>query len=122
MANAPTSFRDEAAVAARTAEVPDADWDGGMNLAGSCSEGIGIATDVSGLTGESQGWTLLDQDGDTRTPQVGQHVGGNGLGGVYPASGGVAGKGVEGIEIVTPDASGDGTGAVVGEATLASLA
>lgn len=124
MANSPTFYRDAAAVAARSPESVDGavDWNGGMNLAGSCAEGVGIATDVPNLTGDPASWTLLDQDGAARTPQVSQHIGGTGLGGTYPSSGGVEGKGTTPIDVGTPSATGDGTATIDGDATLATLA
>ena len=122
MANAPTYFVDDTAVSARSAEVPGANFADGCNAAGSCSEGIGIGTDVTGLD-EAEQWTLLDQDGDPRTPQVGQYIGGTGLSGTYPSSGGTDGKGTVGIDVADTAAL-DGTGTVssAGEATLADLA
>ena len=81
----PAVFEDTIARATRTTEVADADWDNGMNY-GSCNPGIGIALGGEiNLTGESNGWTLLDQGlspdytAAARTPQDGQSIGGVGL-------------------------------------------
>lgn len=122
MANSPTYFIDGTATTARALDVPDADWMGGCNLAGSCAMGVGIATDVANLTGDPTGWTLLDQDGDPRTPQGSQHIGGTGLGGTYPSSGGSVGKGTVAIIVGTPSVTGDGTASNDGEASLTDLA
>jgi hypothetical protein len=79
MANTPTTFRNSTAIAARTPEVPAASWTTGCNN-GLNSCGIGIATDVDDLDESLPSWTLLDQFGDARTPQISQLIGGNGLG------------------------------------------
>jgi len=109
-------FINAVSLAARAAEVPAADFVGGCNSAGSNAPGIGIA-DGGGLQtinlGESlPSWTLLDQDSDARTPQVSQHIGGDGL------DDGVEGKGTTPI-ILVDDAAPQ---AAVGDATLAALA
>ena len=77
MANLATSSVNAATVATRSAEVPNADWTGGMN-AGGCNVGIGISTDV--VDPKLTDWTLLDQAEAARTPQDSQHIGGSGLG------------------------------------------
>lgn len=115
MANKPASFNIAATIAARAAEVPDADFTNGMNNA-NCVHGVGIATENPNLEESLPNWTLLDQDEDARTPQDSQYIGGNGLGD------GVSGKGVDPISLVTNDASGDGTVVDDGDATLADLA
>ena len=83
----PCTFVDTTARATRTGEVTGADWDTGMNMA-NCNPGVGI--NLGGqddLTGEPNGWTLLDQAEAARTPQDGQSIGGVGLnGGVTTAS------------------------------------
>jgi hypothetical protein len=79
--NLPTYGRNESAVTSRAAEYsdnPDLDFNGGMNLSGSCSEGIGINT--GGVNPKTQDWTLLDQFSVPRTPQGAQHIGITGLG------------------------------------------
>jgi len=116
MTNLATSFLDATSVAARAIEVPAASFDDGMNLGASNAPGIGIATDVANLTGASSGWTLLDQFAAARTPQDSQHIGGDGL------DDGISGTGSVPVDVITVDASGDGSGAVAGVATLASLA
>lgn len=112
MANLPNYFSIPAVVAQRKGEVPDADFDGGMNNAG-CLQGVGIATDEPNLTGDIQQWTLLDQNGAARTPQDSSYIGGNGLG-----SGTVT---VEPIDVAATT-NADGTVTSAGKATLASLA
>jgi hypothetical protein len=42
--NAPTSFYDAQYIAARSTEIPSANWQDGLNRGGSCSNGIGINT------------------------------------------------------------------------------
>lgn len=108
---------------ARSAEVPNANWTGGMNVAASNAPGIGINAGGGSLVGSTQ-WSLLDQDGDARTPQVGQVLGGEGLTtpADWPASGGLPGKGTDPIVVATPSLSGDGTVTDEGEATLSTLA
>ncbi len=118
MANQATNFIDPAAVVARSAEVPLASFDNGMNLGASNAPGVGIATDGGVQTqdlDQSGQWTLLDQDGDARTPQNSQHIGGSGLGD------GVEGKGTVQVDVSTPDNSGDGTAVIDGAATLADI-
>lgn len=96
MANNPTAFRDEVTLPIRGAEILSiVQFLNGANFPGSNSPGIGIATAgdlaTQNLAESDPQWTLLDQDEDPRTPQVGQHIGGNGLGA------GVEGKGTMGI-------------------------
>lgn len=125
MANSATSYQGLAAsVTQRKLEVPDADFDGGCNLAASNSPGLGIATDNPGLDESLPEWTLLDQDGDARNPQAGQALGGEGLTTVadLPTSGGLEGKGTEAIDLVTPSDEGDGTVTIDGTAALVDLA
>ena len=114
--NEATAYVDSVAVAARSPEVPDASWVTGMNGGGSNAPGIGIATDVAGLGESLPNWTLLDQDGDGRTPQDSQQIGGSALGA------GTDGKGLLPILVVTASVAGDGDYALVGNATLAALA
>lgn len=102
MANQLTVFIDftptTGAVAVRGLEIlKNTQLNGGCNVPASNSPGIGIANagDVSTINLDQSlpNWTLLDQDGDPRTPQVGQYIGGSGLGA------GVAGKGTVGITV-----------------------
>lgn len=119
MPNQPTSFSIPAVVAVRALEVPNANWDDGMNLGGSNTMGLGISTagtDQTKNLEQSKHWTLLDRDGDARTPQVSQYLGGNGL--LY----GQAGKGSIGIDVIENSVDGDGTGVVDGKAHLVTLA
>ena len=111
-----TYFTDLTTVIAREAEVAAADFDNGMNQGGSCAPGIGINIGGGAVVGTPEQFTLLDQDGDARVPQVTQHIGGNGL------NAGVAGKGTEPIEIGVNDLAGDGGVAVEGNAVLVDLA
>ena len=85
-------FVDDAAVTARTAEVPNAVWNSGM-LGGGQNCGIGIGPQT-GLEESLPNWTLLDQFGDARDGQVGQCIGGPGYTDPddYPSSGGSEGK------------------------------
>jgi hypothetical protein len=85
-------FVDDAAVTARTAEVPDAEWNSGMLGGGSAGPGIGIGPQP-GLEESLPNWTLLDQFGNARDGQRGQNVGGSGYTDPadYPSSGGEEG-------------------------------
>ena len=112
----PTRFVDDSTVTTRKGEIPSADFDGGLNQGAACAPAVGINVGVANIAGSDNQFTLLDQDEAARTPQVGQHIGGDGLGD------GVSGKGTEGVGVVTNDASGDGTVTEDGEATLVSLA
>lgn len=120
--NVPTYLQDAASTAARNAEytgdpLSDIDGDGtynsylGCNRGGSNSPGLGINTgDISYLNGTDplpEKWTLLDQAGAGRTPQESQHIGGNGLGGTLPSSGGD--QSVEPVRHVIQPASAPGT-------------
>ena len=112
---APTRFTDSSTVTTLAALTPDADFTNGMNEGAACSPAIGINVGVADLAGTDDQFTLEDQDAVTREPQVGQHIGGDGLGD------GVIGKGTEGVGVVTNDVSGDGTVVETGEATLTTL-
>ena len=79
MADAAT-FLDATARATRTTENTTADWDTGMNW-GNCNPGIGISGSNPGLVENPGKWTLLDQNGAARDPQLGQSIGGVGLNG-----------------------------------------
>jgi len=98
-------FVDDAALAAREAEVPDAEWNSGMLGGGSAGPGIGISTQNPGLdeslfpATDGSGdlvvgsWTLEDQHGNARAFQLGQNIGGSGYTDPadYPSSGGEEG-------------------------------
>jgi hypothetical protein len=71
------TFRDTTAIAARALETPDAAFDNGMNN-GACMPGIGVAFGQPNAEGSPPQFTLLDQDGDARVPQVSQLIGGGG--------------------------------------------
>ena len=71
----PTAFVDDSLVTARSAEVPNAAWDNGCNNAGSNAPGVGINFGEGAVVGEAQQFTLLDQNGDARTPQVSAQIG-----------------------------------------------
>jgi hypothetical protein len=105
--NLPTVFVDDAAIAARTAEVPDATWNSGMLGGGGAGPGVGISnqenqlqqalmppTDGTPLVDSGVGsWSLLDQHGNARSGQIGQNIGGSGYTDPadYPSSGGQEG-------------------------------
>lgn len=79
MANDPNTHFSPVEIVARVSETPNAlgfvfNDDGGMNYS-SCQPGIGIATDNPGLADSLPSWTLLDQNGDARTPQLSQNIG-----------------------------------------------
>ena len=76
--NLPTYHLNDASVSARAAEVPAADFTGGLNRGGSNACGVGINT--AAVNPKLSDWSLLDQHGDARSPQLSQHIGGNGLG------------------------------------------
>lgn len=116
--NQPTYYFDVPASVVRIPEVPAASFVNGMNAGGSNAPGIGIATDEPNLTGEPQGWTLLDQYGDARTPQNSQPIGGSALGD------GISGK-PAGRAIIVSDSDaqvGDGVPVDLGSAQLPDLA
>ena len=113
------------AVTDRNAEmIVSGQLNGGCNAPGSNSPGIGIATAgnlaTQNLTESLPQWTLLDQDGDARTPQVGQYIGGSGLGD------GTTGKGTVAIIVsipsLAPNFQGKGYLNASDQATLADLA
>jgi hypothetical protein len=104
---APTCFIDTVAVTARKAEVPDpADWDNGANAAASCAPGIGINAGGGTIGGTPEQFTILDQNGDGRTPQNSQQIGGDAL----P------------VTALTNSASGDGKPSATASVSLVSLA
>ena len=110
--NQPTAFVDNIELIIRSGQVA-ANWGTGMDYGASNAPGIGVATDNPELDQSLPSWTLLDQDGDARTPQVSQVLGGGG-----PE--GNAGKGLQPIEVVV---NGDGSGNITGteEAHLVTL-
>jgi hypothetical protein len=113
--NAPTVFVDNIELVLRSGELPDANWGTGMDYAASNACGIGVATANPNLEESLPSWTLLDQDGAARTPQVSQVIGGGG-----PA--GNAGKGLQPVEVVANNESGDGGISASQEARLVTLA
>lgn len=93
----PTIFVDTTSKALREVEVPDADFDNGMNNGGSCAPGIGINMGEGAVVGTPEQFTLLDQDAAIRVPQDGQPIGGEAYtdqANDYPSSGGLEGKGI----------------------------
>ena len=112
--NTPTAYVDNIELVIRSGEVPDAQWGTGMDYTASNAPGIGIATDNPGLEPSLPSWTRLDQDGDTRVPQVSQILGGGG-----PE--GLSGKGTQPVEVVVNNSTGDGGIASSEEAHLVTL-
>ena len=119
MANPDVSaFVDDSAVTGRSAEVAAASWTTGMNNTGSNAPGIGINIAGGSLEPERpEAWTLLDQDGAARDPQVSQCVGGDGWvdrsSVDWPSSGGAEGKGTDALRGGPQDAAyPDGSGAI----------
>ena len=112
----PATFIDDTARATRIAQVPDASFLNGMNN-GSCQCGVGISNGPINLVGTPEQFTLLDQNGDARTPQLGQSLGGVALG---------AGESIaasQAVDLVDNGATGDGTVTKDGTgATLTTLA
>lgn len=100
-----TYLKDDAAVTAREAEVPNADFDGGLNAGASNTPAIGINAAGGAVAGTPEQFTLLDQAAATRQPQDSQTIGGS----VIP------------VRIATPSATGDGTVVDVGAAHLVTL-
>ena len=116
MAQAAT-FIDVTARATRVGEVSNASFVNGMNN-GSCQPGIGITNGPTDLAGTTNQFTLLDQNEDARTPQLGQSLGGVALGGGESI---VANQAIDLVDAA--DSSGDGTVTVDGlGAQLVTLA
>ena len=101
---------------AREAEVPNANWATGGDVAGLCAPGIGINIGGGAISGGPQQFTLKDQDDAVRVPQVSGPIGGNGLGA------GVAGKATTPIDVIVNDPSGNGDFTSAGTANLQTLA
>ena len=126
-----TFFTDSVALAVRPAEVPEASFVNGMNAGGSCAPGVGINIAGGEIIGTPEQFTLLDQDGDIRVPQVSQSLGGEALNSEanYPLSGGVEGKGVDPVLTGTTqtdaakegDPALDGVPVITGDANLQTL-
>ena len=116
MAN-PTYFIDDVAKAARAAEVPNADFEGGMNYGGSCACGLGINQGGGAVVGTPEQFTLLDQHGDARNAQISQHIGGSGL-----AAGSIGTLPDAVIRHGTNDAGGSGEITSVANSSLVDLA
>lgn len=116
MANIPVFLVVDATVTTRSAEVPDANFDNGCNVAASCAHGLGINYDGGAIVGTANQFTLLDQNGDARVPQTANLIGGNGLGD------GVAGSLPDpAIRSGTPSTEGDGEVTPIANAVLNTL-
>ena len=76
MTSPATYFTDDAAVTAREAEAPDADFRNGMNNGGSNAPGIGINMLEGAVVGTPEQFTLLDQFENARAAQISQSIGG----------------------------------------------
>ena len=74
-----TFYIEDASVTSREAETTAADFDNGVNLAGSNAPGVGINIDGGTTVGTPEQFTLLDQYGNARTTQTSQHIGGGGF-------------------------------------------
>jgi len=98
----PATFIDDTARAVRIAEVSDASFLNGMNN-GSCQPGTGISNGPTDLAGSAEQFTLLDQNGDARTPQFSQSLGGVALGD------GESIVASQAIDLVDNSVTGDGT-------------
>lgn len=115
MAQAAT-FIDVDARAVRVSEVSDASFVNGMNN-GSNQAGIGISNGPTDLVGTPEQFTLLDQNEDARTPQLGQSLGGVALGD------GETVVASQAIDLIDNDVSGNGEVTIDGSgATLTTLA
>jgi len=113
----PTVYTDETAYATRSVEVAGASWLTGCHYAASCSPGIGINIDDGAVVGTPEQFTLLDQNGNARNPQIGEAIGGIGLnsGGASPS--------VQPVYEVSNPAGGGGNNTKIGisGAVLATL-
>lgn len=108
----PSFFKDTFSAIVRAIDLPLANFDNGANEAGSCAPGIGINanfdTQEPGSTAQpveanTNDWTLLDQFGNTRTPQPGSSIGAQALGAGQPGYGTIP----QSMQIGTPDAAAD---------------
>ena len=126
-----TYYVDGLAKTIRQGEVPNASFDNGVNNAGSNACGIGINIGGGAVVGTPAQFTLEDQDGNARTPQNSQAIGGfahtdpvN-----WPSSGGNSGGGSQPVQAgdsptyaeKLADSSLDGTITATGNATLTDL-
>jgi hypothetical protein len=111
-------FVDDAAVLARTPEVPDASWVNGCNRPASNACGIGIGVDQGAVGGTPEQFTLIDQRGIARVSQISQCIGGSGLGD------GTSGTAPDSVIYAGDDANalGDGTVTNLGQVSLTDLA
>jgi hypothetical protein len=111
-------FVDDAAVIARSADVPDASFVNGCNRPASNACGIGIGVDQGSVVGTPEQFTLLDQREIARTTQISQCIGGSGLGK------GTEGTAPDSVIYAGDDANalGDGTVTSLGQASLVDLA
>ena len=126
-----TYYSDDLAKTVRETEVPNASFDNGVNNAGSNACGIGINIGGGAVVGTPAQFTLEDQDGNARTPQNSQAIGGLAYTDPadWPSSGGTSGAGTQALLAgTTPtnaeksaDPSVDGRVVTTGEATLATL-
>ena len=115
----PTAFYDATAAFLRVTNdgIDGLTLAGGCNEAGACAPGIGINSAGGELQSRNDEWTLLDQDGDTRVPQVSQAIGGIAIGD------GIDGKGTVGINVYTrTDYDDPAAPTVDGQAQLVDLA
>lgn len=138
MATIPTIFVQRAAVTIRAAQVSAANFGNACNPAASNAPGIGITEPLTNLpaftTVTGPNWSLLDQFGAARTPQVSQVIGGEGVttSADWPGSGGTSGNGPgagENVEMVINPDNVNGVPdpaypapTIDGNATLATLA
>ena len=65
---------------------PSPIFNSGMFAGASNTPGIGISTEQTNLAESEPSWTLLDQAGNTRDPQIGQLLGGSGIGSGSPGT------------------------------------
>jgi hypothetical protein len=108
----------------RAAEVPNAAWDNGCNAAGPNAPGIGINIGDGAISGEPQQFTLLDQAGLARTPQLSSVIGILGYTDPdvdWPGSGGTSGPEQKAVWTGTNDADGLGVFTQVNPAWLQTL-
>lgn len=132
MGSPATAFFDENAITLREAEVPDADFQNGMNNGGSNAAGIGINMLEGAVEGSPEQFTLLDVNGLARDSQRSQSLGGFPyvLAADYPSSGGQEGTAPDAViafgdaptqAAKDADPSLDGTLIVTSTASLVTL-